>query len=145
MKRKSLIVGMLFIVLILLCNGCGLFGSQQYTCLTDNVQSVQIIRLDAFMTEELRYEYTVLCEIEDNKAFLEQVNSLKQSVNWGEPVPLTLYVGEIVVKINYLNGDYDFLHNRAQTFYTDGAIYCGYFFFDKEEFERLISDYLPDE
>ena len=73
--------------------------------------------------------------------FVEQLNDLKHSVNWGEPSQLD--IGYVVIRIDYLNGDYDLLYPNAQWFNRSGVNQYGYFFFDAEQFDALVSAYLP--
>ena len=137
MKKMVLI---LCIVLSLLFCSCGLFGDQRYACEVDEVKSVQIVRLDKYVEWEYRYEYTVLCEITDRSAFIEQLNNLKHFVNWGEPSQLDIVY--VVIRIDYLNGDYDLIYSNAQCFNRSRVNQNGYFFFDEEQFNLLISHYL---
>jgi len=50
-------------------------------------------------------------------------------------------VGLVVVRIDYSNGDYDLVHQDAQRFHRSGVNQYGFFFFDDEQFNALISDY----
>lgn len=140
MKRTYLMFLGLFFVLLWLCCGCGFGGEQRYVCEVDEVKSVQIISLDVYVENEYRYEYTVLCEITDKEVFVEQLNDLKQTVNWGEPKQFN--EGYTVIRIEYFNGDYDLIYSNAQWFNRAGTNQNGYFFFDKTQFDEFISDYL---
>ena len=139
MKRMNLSVGILCFALMLLLCSCGLFGPQRYVCEADKVESIQIIRLDEYVVGEYRYEYTVLCEIEDRTVFIERLNRLKHRVNWGDP--MQLHSGYIVIRVGYLNGDFDYVNPHAQWFNRSGRNNYGFFFFDEEQFNALISDY----
>lgn len=141
MKQFRFVLFTFLSLLICLFSGCGLFGDQEYTCDVDNVVSVQIVHLDGFVKEEYRDEYTILCEIEDISGFVEQLESVEHSVNWGDPRPLGTDC--IVIRIEYQNGDYDLLHEDAQTFHRSGQNNDGFFFFDDNQFQDLISEYLP--
>ena len=140
MKQIKLALCVIIIILTCLFCSCGFFGEQRYSCDVEEVESLQIIRLDRYIDGEYRYEYTVLSEIEDISAVVERLVGTKHSVNWGDPYQFD--IGYIVVKINYLNGDYDLIHHEAQWFNRDGVNQNGYFFFDKEQIESLIHDYL---
>ena len=118
-------------------------GDQNYFCDIDEVKSIQIIRLDKYVEGEYRFDYTVLSQISDCATFVDKLNHLKHSVNWGDP--RTLYEQYVVIQIEYHNGDYDMIHYRAQWFHRSGATDDGYFFFDTEQFNALISEYLPNE
>jgi len=88
---------------MLSCCSCGLFGARKYVCEVENVDSIQIVRLDQYIEEELRYEYTVLSQIVDYEAFVCELNEVEHSVNWGDPRQMD--IGYVVIKINYINGD----------------------------------------
>ena len=136
---KKIIFPLCIIFMLLLC-ACGLFGEQQYYCEVDEVESVQIIRLDKYVEGEYRYDYTVLSEISEYVAFVSQLNEMEHSVNWGDPYQMD--VQYIVIKIDYSNGDFDLIHQDAQCFHRSGKNNYGYFFFDDEQFNALISDYI---
>ena len=130
-------------VLILLCCSCGWFGPQSYVCDIEEVISVQIVRLDRYVEGEYRYDYTVLSQITDCQSFVSRLNQLEHSVNWGDP--WTLEVQMIMIKIDYRNGDSDWIHPDAQSFHRSGQNHSGYFFFDNQQFNSLISDYVNAE
>lgn len=141
MKRR-----IYFVLMIILCifafTACGLFSPQKYVCDENEVESVQIVKLDKYVDDELRFEYTVLADIVDQSTFIKRLNDLKHSVNWGDPT--VLGEGYIVIKIDYLNGDYDLVNYYAQFFHRKGVNNSGHFFFDKDEFDLLISDYVKE-
>ena len=111
-------------------------------CEVENVDSIQIVRLDQYIEEELRYEYTVLSQIVDCEAFVCELNEVEHSVNWGDPRQMD--IGYVVIKINYINGDFDLLHPDAQCFHRSGKNQYGYFFFDDAAFNLLISNNTGD-
>lgn len=139
MKNKLLLC-VLCVGILISCCSCGFFGPQEYICEADNVKRIQIIQLDRYVEGEYRYEYTVLAEISDLAVFVEQLNNLKHTVNWGEPSQMD--VGYIVIRIEYLNGDVDELYSNAQCFNRDDENNYGFFFFDKDQFDALIDTYL---
>ena len=139
---KRIIHFVLSLTLVFLFCSCGLFGDQTYVCKVEDVASIQIVRLDKYVQEDYRFEYTVLSQIDDFHDFVGRLNAIKHSVNWGDP--RTMYESYVVVRIEYINGDFDLLHPDAQCFYKNGTNNYGYFFFDDEQFEALISDYMPE-
>lgn len=139
MKR---VLSLLCIIPMFLCCSCGLFGRQKYVCEIERVDSVQIVRLDKYVEGEYRYDYTVLLEISDCATFVSRLNELDHSVNWGEPQQMD--IGYIVIRVNYNNGDFDLIHPDAQWFNSSGTNQYGYFFFDDEQFNSLISDYINE-
>ena len=128
------------IILVFLCSSCGLFGDQRYDCDIEQVASIQIIRLDEYVVGEYRYEYTVLSEISDCETFVSRLNEWDHSVKWGDPRQMDIKY--IVIKVNYVNGDFDLIHPDAQCFNRSGVNNYGYFFFDDEQFNDLVSDYI---
>ena len=137
---KRIICFLLIAILMLLCCSCGLFGDQKYVCKAEDVASVQIVRLDKYVEGEYRYEYTVLSQVEDVESFVEQLNGIKSSVNWGDPRQME--EGYVVIRIDYANGNFDIVHPDAQCFHRNGTNNYGYFFFDDEQFDALISGYI---
>lgn len=73
---------------------------------------------------------------------MSHLNELDHSVNWGEPSQMD--VQYIVIKIDYRNGDFDLIHPDAQWFNRSGVNQYGYFFFDDEQFNALISYYITE-
>ena len=140
MKRAYRALYAFIVILMSLCCGCRFFGPQQYICVAENVKSIQILRLVANRPEASDYDYTVLCEITDTVTFVKQLNNLQHETYIGAPkIP---NVGDIVIQIEYLNGDYDFINHRAQWFRREDKTNSGHFLFDQAEFDALISTYL---
>lgn len=139
MMRKKMLQCMLCMGLMFLCCSCGFLGPQKYVCEVDDVASVQIIRLEEYVEGEYRFEYNILAQISNYRAFVDSLNNLKHSVNWGEPGWFPDQC--VVIRIDYHNGDFDLLYPNVQWFNRDGVNHSGFFFFDKEQFSALISDY----
>lgn len=137
-KKRTIILSL--VVITFLCSCCVFFNGQEYHCEAENVQSIQIVRLDDYAEGEYRYNYTVLCEINDIATFVERLNSIEYDTNWGGPWPL--YEGYVVIKIDYLNGDFDLLHPDEQWLHRSGKNHSGHVFFDEAQFDALISDYI---
>lgn len=137
--KKLCSYSVLCIILMLFFCSCGLFGAQEYVCDLERVKSLQIVKLDKYIEEEYRYEYTILSEISEKEAFVKRLNELEHSVNWGDPRQMDIQY--IVIRIDYQNGDFDLIHQDAQCFNRSGINQYGYFFFDDEQFDMLISDY----
>lgn len=140
MKKFSFSICLLLIAV--LCCSCGFFGDQAYTCDIGNIESIQLVRLDEFIDSEHRYAYTVLCDITAPTDFAEKLTAIDHNVNWGDPRVLPM--GDVVIKINYLNGDFDLLHPDAQTWYRSGEYQSGFFFFDDDQFGDLVRSYYND-
>ena len=134
---KLFILVVICLLTVLLCCSCGFFGPQNYYCDVDTVSSVQIVKLGECIEGEYRYEYSVICQINDYHLFVKRLNDISHSVNFGDP--FTLDVGYIVIRIEYLNGDYDLIYHNAQSFNRSGKNNGGYFLFDKKQFNDLIN------
>ena len=139
---KPLCLVLSIILMFFFCS-CGFFGDQKYECDVDTVSSAQIVRLDRYVQGEYRYEYTVIYEANDYHMFVSQLNQLKHSVNWGDPG--LLKEGYVVIKIDYLNGDYDLLYKNAQWFHRAGVNQNGYFFFDEDQFSEFVLRYIESQ
>lgn len=142
MKKQKLIILMVSLIITLCCCSCKFIGKQKYFCDVDNVISVEIIQLDGFVYAEVYdfFDYTLICKIEDYSTFIERLNNLKHRKWGGEP--LSFEEGDIAIKIVYNNGNYDLIHNEAQTMHRDGKNNSGYFWFDKTEYDELIDEYV---
>ncbi len=139
MKQIALFLSLIF---LLFCCSCGFFGNQKYVCNVENVESVQIVMLDNYIETEYRYEYTILSQILDYKSFVDRLNKIDHSINWGDPRQMDIQF--IVIKIEYNNGDFDLIHQDAQCFNRSDVNQYGYFFFNDEQFNSLISDYITE-
>ena len=143
MKRIRVLCGIFALLIVVSVTGCGLIGEQSYTCDVENVKFVQIVKIGEYDKHTYRFTHTTLCEIEDPTAFIERLLSIKQSVNWGDPG--TFQTGDIAIYIEFENGDFDRISATAQTKIRDGAKGGGgYIFFNKEQFNALLNDYLPE-
>lgn len=143
MKTKRLCVYVLCVVILLSLCSCGFIPQMQYHCEIENVESIQIVRLGDYVQAEYRFDYTVLSSIDDCSTFVNKLNSVKCSENWGSP--LLMPENGVVIRIAYQNGDYDLLHPDAQHFYKNGVSNYGYFFFNTEQFNALIAEYWTDD
>lgn len=142
MNIKRVILSIICVTLMAICSSCGL--GNKYVCDVDSVESIQIVKLDKYIEDELRFEYTVLAEITDCKEFINKLCSIRQTENWS--APRMIDVDDVVIRINYTNGDYDLVKCDAQYCYRSGVGASGPdFFFDEEQFNSLISDYLEEE
>ena len=126
-------------LLLALCVFLGFFGEQRYYCDAVEVESIFIVELGEIVEGEYQTDDTVISEITDISGFVSRLNSLNYSINSGEPTVLN--TGDVLIKINYQNGDFDLVNHYAQSFYRSGKWRTGFFFFDKVQFDSLIGDY----
>ena len=136
MKRKIISLCVFWVTMVLL-SSCFLTSGNKYYCNIDEIERIQIVELGDYDMED-----TVLLEIEDLDNFVNRLNKIERSTNFGAPG--SLFSGYIVIKIDYINGNCDLLYRNAQVFFESDTARYGHIFFDKEQFNALISDYLPD-
>ena len=107
----------------------------EYECEIEKVESVQIVRLGE-TDDNYRFTCAVLYDVTDKDSFLKQLNAL--DYRSGSTPPKPLEVGYVVIRINYFNGDYDYIYQNSQKFYRGDENRTGQFLFDKEQFDDLI-------
>ena len=142
MKKDLLKICLMCIIVVFVCSSCSWLYPQKYACDVEQVKSVEIVTLHKFIKEEHRYGYTVIEQVSDYSTFVNNLNKVEQSII-GSPPPV-LNENDIVIKIDYLNGDYDLIHQDAQCFCRSGQIEGGHYFFEDDQFNALISGYLAE-
>lgn len=136
MKKLSILLCSL---LLLFCCSCRLLDNRKYVCDAEEVKSVQIVRLED-IEPYYQFDYTVLFEITDYITFVDQLNNIETYVKWG--TPHVMNVEDIIIRIEYQNGDYELISRGVQCFCRSGTFTDGHFVFDESEFEALIEKYL---
>ena len=131
---------LLLIVSLLLLSSCGLFDDRHPYIDSSNVESVQIIQLGKYIDWEAGYEYTVLAEVPDCKVFIDRLNKIETDHYWGGS--MMMYEGDVVIRIQYKNGDNDKISKIVSTYKRSGVTNYGNFNYNEEQFDTLISDYL---
>lgn len=140
-NRMKVIKSFLCIAVVLSLCSCSLFIIRdKYKCPVDEVSSVQIIKLGKYSAEGKRDEYTIFKEIDDYAGFVERLNSMEVGYVWNDPRPLK--EGDIVIKIDYLDGGYDLIRSTYQVFVRNEGTNVRHFAFNEKQFETLIVDYL---
>lgn len=140
-SRMKVIKSFLCIAVVLSLCSCSLFIIRdKYKCPVDEVSSVQIIKMGKYSAEGNRDEYTILKEIDDYTELVERLNDMKIGYVWNDPRPLK--EGDIVIKIDYLDGGYDLIRSTYQVFVCNEGTNVRHFAFNEKQFETLIVDYL---
>lgn len=140
MKTVKLV---LCIVITLSLCSCRVFIDiirDRYECPVDEVSTVQIIKLGKYSAEGKRDEYTIFKEIDDYAGFVERLNNMEVGYVWNDPRPLM--EGDIVIKIDYLDGGYDLIRRTYQVFVRNEGTNVRHFAFNRKQFETLIVEYL---
>lgn len=141
MKAFKRLLALACLVPLLLCSSCKLSEDRKYTCDVTTVDSVQIVQLDSYNKEEDRFSCTVLAEVENRDAFLQQLCSLRQSRVFNDP--LYLKPTDIVIRVLYQNGDFDLIRNGAQKLSRNGKVDSRILVFSpSEKYNALIDDAL---
>lgn len=156
---KKLFSVFLIVVLSISLAGCGKEISYPFLHGVDEIQEIQIARI------ELDYEYQefyldrlddciVLADIEDTSEFIEKFSSdvLFSRYWWGDPT--SLGHGDYVIKITYTNGDFELIGYYAQcrvdieAAERGGSLYSGqmrsYGGCSEDDFMNFINLYLDD-
>lgn len=89
-----------------------------------------------------------IVNIEDKDGFLKNFFSLKSYNIFTDPQGIQ--VGEIAVKIQYFNNDYQVISASGQSKYVYSDYYqtkyyfrdSGYYYFNEKEFEQLLKNYI---
>ena len=131
----------LHITFTLLCS-CGLVSPQKYSCDVNEVETINIVMLNEYVKDDYSYKYTVLSQISDCSTFVDQLSKVDHTVNWGDPRQLQVQC--VAIRIDYLNGDFDLIQPDAQIFNRSEVNQYGYYFFDDEQFDKLIADYVTE-
>lgn len=137
---KRILLPFVALIILSLC-GCNPLISQYKNSQkidADNVDSIKIVQLDEISPNGIKY--TTLAEVDNPNTFMKKLNKIECNINWGEPN--VLECGFIVIKIEYRNGDYDFIYDNTQAKYRGDKNLTGYLCFDKQQFNELIAEYL---
>lgn len=143
MKPIKVLFSLAIILLCVIVCGCRPhpWRDGEYKCEVENVESVQIVCIGE-TDDDYRFTCTVLCDVADKDSFLDQLNAL--DYRGGSTPPKPLKVGYVVIRINYFNGDYDYIYQNSQKFYRGDEDLTRQFLFDEEQFNALISEYLEE-
>ena len=140
---KILFVG-LIVVFIFSLSAC-VYAPASYVCDTNTVDSVQIVRIGQLNEETREFEYAVIVDIVDCSTFVGRLNNLEDNDFFfllGDPD--VFFDGDVAIRVNYHNGDYDLLKCKVQKFYRSGVSASGRVSFKQDQFNALIDDYLPE-
>ena len=107
------------------------------------VDTVQIVLIGENFCESGEIEQKVLTTIEAKDDFISDFKKIYCNAIIPGSAPDAVIAGDVAVRFVLENGDYELVAPSGQSRYKDGAflLYKGYFNFDKEEFEALISKY----
>jgi len=146
MRTNTIKIIFLCISFMLICQACGFSDVSLYQCDVENVESIEIVELGEICVEgDYRFfDYTTLVTISDNAAFLDKLNKIPVRPSRHFTDPPTVYVGVVVIKINYLNGDYDLLTDYLQLLSRSRVFENKYTKFNTQQFKALIMEYLEE-
>ena len=117
---KILFVG-LIVVFIFSLSAC-VYAPASYVCDINTVDSVQIVRIGQLNEETREFEYAVIVDIVDCSTFVGRLNNLEDNDFFfllGDPD--VFFDGDVAIRVNYHNGDYDLLKCKVQKFYRSGV------------------------
>ena len=135
----------IFIVVIT----CLLFAScrhkETYAFLnsTDEIVGISVVKI--FFSNNGEVIQTLVREIEDTKAFLDDFRAVDCYTHYSDPLGISPEGTEdTVIKIIYKNDEYELINWLGQAEYTNEygfRYYAGYSVFDEMQFEALIEKY----
>ena len=107
-----------------------------------NISSIQIVKVGKYKFSWIIPEQqTVICEIDDVSEFLQKFKGIDCFLNKGTPTKVDSY--EKAIKITYEGGYYELIDCDGQTkSYYDEDPYDGFRYFDEQQFENLINEYV---
>ncbi len=146
MKKRCAFI--LMLLLMLLLTSCRVKGKYPFLHSTDDIKEISIVEVsDGGMSGLSENELKI---IENNSEFLDDFQKLNCYINLGEPVGAIAYGKEsdIVIKILYDQGEYEYINWCGQSRYTDFyefKYYMGRRFFEEDQFEEFIDKVLDAE
>lgn len=107
-----------------------------------NISSIQIVKVGKYeFSWRIPEQQTVICEIDDVSEFLQKFKGIDCFLNEGTPTKVDSY--EKAIKITYEGGYYELIDCDGQTkSYYDEHPYDGFRYFDEQQFENLINEYV---
>ena len=134
--------GLLFILIVsvlLMFSGC---LRKEYRFLQDtvNISSIQIVEIGKMDIGD-EAEQKTICVIEDIKAFLKDFLGVDCLQRFSDPTCIA--DNATVIKIIYIDGEYELINHHGQSEFRDGYFYqyAGHYTFDEEQFDSLIIKY----
>ncbi|MBE6540811.1 MAG: hypothetical protein E7674_08775 [Ruminococcaceae bacterium] len=142
---KKTVISLFLICIILMLSGCYLDVEYEFWHDVSEITSIKIVEVLDFNYEKLYNEENVLVTIENTDVFLQEFSEIHCREIFNDPE--TVNPNTIVIKVEYSNGDYEYIDYIAQCkCYKDSAMsHNGYFILDKEQFEAFIGKYYTHE
>lgn len=140
MKKSILCV--CIVLLMLLTVGCEKRAYYRFLYNMEEINTIEIVKMDIDVLNG-KFEQIPVCTIEDKAAFIDDFLQVDCFSLYNDPTA----PGDdaIVIKIIYNSGEYELIAASGQSQYTKERqfqYYKGHRYFDKREFENLISKYV---
>ena len=120
--------------------------TEKFHCDPSDIETITIVKVSEGRDENgnFMFQESFLCEVTDISAFITELNNIECRINGGDPVSMEL--DSVAVKIVFKNGDRYLLTHNAQWLYRQetGIDSEGFWWFDKEDFDMLINNYLNE-
>ena len=124
------------------CIGCGEI-EYEFLHSTDEIITIQIVQKSEYTDHRINAEYIEICEISDKEAFLTDFYAVRCNRIFDDPHLIP--ANAIVVRIEYVNGDYELINYSGQIRVYEGEILpYGFFYLNYESFDQLLEKYLPE-
>ena len=145
MKRiGSLICCLCLVSSIFALSSCKLLlkGNYQFLREREEIASIEIVRIGSYLDNiTLEPRQTVLSKIENIDEFMNDFSKVNCSERFSDPTNPS--EGETAIKIIYDGGEYELICRASQALFFDGIYHAekGFYSFDQEQFEALITKY----
>lgn len=139
---KKVIAAILIFSFMLCCGGCEKKTEYDFLQNKSEIKSIEIVEMGKFEENVEVDSMTVICVIEEIENFLTDFLEMNCYCNFGDPQGVMEY--SKVIKITYNNDEFELIDVGGQARYTHERQYrnyTGFRYFDKEQFEKLISKY----
>lgn len=153
LARLIIKVFKLFIAIIVICifllRGCDIRTKYDYLHDVSMVESVQIVNVGDYNKDEKTYGIRIIEEIDDDIDFVGSLKKVKCTY-WIPLFPAAIDImpfegHEIMVQINYSNGDWEWINisNQVQYRQENGEYHYSFKEFNEKQFLNLIETYAP--
>ena len=151
-KYCFLIVCFIACVLFTGCIKKGKYRFMDDTSKIYNIEIVKLLEIETIENEGLKPVFETLCVIENKERFLGEFSQLVCTYRWNDPTGINKeYIGCTLLKIEYVDGDYELISHYAQAEYENDLVgggkydmYAGRYMFNEQEFNALIEKYLVE-
>ena len=115
--NKKIISGIsVLMVVVSMLSACN--GKKPYEFINEEseMNTIEIVKLCEHDHEKGEFQEELISVVEDHSAFLSDFKKVECYNHWTDPTGVS--EDDVVIKITYMNGEYELIHNSGQTLYT---------------------------